>query len=126
MNVRSICKAILCAAPLAFPPHSGAVPAELTPLDRDGNPLNAEGWTIADIDSEERVREDRTAENAIDGQTASFWHTAWGTAQPDHPHHIMLDLGRSVIIGGFRCVPRQGSAAADGQIKDYRVCVGGD
>jgi len=100
--------------------------AELTLLDPDGKPLSAEGWTIADVDSEERVGEDGTAENAIDGQTANFWHSEWSTAQPDHPHHITLDLGRTVTIGGFRYVPRQGSGDVGGRIKEYRVYVGGD
>lgn len=100
--------------------------AELSLLDANGNPLSAEGWTIADVDSEERVREDGTAENAIDGQTANYWHTEWGAAQPGHPHHITIDLGKSVTIGGFRYVPRQGPADAPGRIKDYKIYVGGE
>ena len=91
-----------------------------------GNPWSAEGWTIADVDSEEPGREDGMAENAIDGQTANFWHTQWSAAQTDHPHHIALDLGNAVTIGGFRYIPRhQGPANADGRIKDYRISIGG-
>ena len=87
--------------------------------------MSAEGWTIAGVDSEERVREDGTAENAIDGQTANLWHTEWGAAQPGHPHHIIIDLGKPVTIGGFNYTPRQGPPDAAGRIKDYRIYVGG-
>ena len=109
--------------------HDGkpfAAIAELTLLDAAGQPLSSEGWTVAYVDSEEREREDGTAENAIDGQTANFWHTEWGAAQPAHPHRLILDLGQSRTVAGFRYVPRQGEAALSGRIKDYRVFVADD
>jgi len=99
-----------------------AAVAELDLLDESGRPLSHEGWTIAYVDSEERDQEDGTAENAIDGQTANFWHTEWGAAQPDHPHQLVLDLGKSQTLSGFRYVPRQGTGS--GRIKDYRIYVG--
>jgi dipeptidyl-peptidase-4 len=52
--------------------------------------------------------EDGTAENAIDGQTANYWHTEWKNASPDYPHRLILNLGQSQTISGFRYVPRQG------------------
>ena len=105
--------------------HDGqpyAAIAELELLDADGKPLSHEGWTIAYVDSEERAKEDGTAENAIDGQTANFWHTEWGDKQPRHPHRLILDLGQSREVGGFRYTPRQGEGG--GRIKDYKVYVG--
>jgi beta-galactosidase len=101
-----------------------AAVAELDLLDESGRPLSHEGWTIAYVDSEERDQEDGTAENAIDGQTANYWHTEWSAAQPNHPHQLVLDLGKSQTISGFRYVPRQG--AGGGRIKDCRIYVGDD
>ena len=98
--------------------------AELDLLDASGKPLSHEGWTVAYVDSEERAKEDGTAENAIDGQTANFWHTEWSAAQPNHPHRLVLDLGQSRVISGFRYVPRQ--SAGGGRIKDYRIYIGDD
>lgn len=109
--------------------HDGkpfAAVAELTLLDATGQPLSAEGWTIGYVDSEEREREDGTAENAIDGQTANFWHTRWSTAQPGYPHRLILDLGQSRAVVGFRYVPRQGGVEVTGRIKDYRVFLADD
>jgi beta-galactosidase len=98
--------------------------AELSLLDENGKPLSEESWTIADVDSEERVGEDGSAENAIDGQTANFWHTQWSDAKPGQPHHLTLDLGHPVTIAGFRYTPRQGPDTVAGRIKDYRIHIG--
>lgn len=106
--------------------HDGkpyAAVAELVFLGADGNPLSATGWTIASVDSEETEKEDGSAGNAIDGQTANFWHTQWGSASPNHPHSLIIDLGKLETIGGFRYTPRQGNEGVGGRIKDYRVFV---
>jgi beta-galactosidase len=99
-----------------------AAVAELDLLDAHGQAISHNGWTIAYVDSEERTAEDGSAENAIDGQTANFWHTEWKNAQPGYPHTLILNLGREQTIGGFRYVPRQSEGA--GRIKDYRIYVG--
>jgi len=98
--------------------------AELDLLDASGKPLSHEGWTIAYVDSEERASEDGSAENAIDGQTANFWHTQWSGDSPSrYPHQLILDLGKSQTIAGFRYVPRQGASNITGRIKDYKIYV---
>jgi beta-galactosidase len=98
--------------------------AELELLDESGKPLSHEGWTIAFVDSEERDKEDGTAENAIDGQTANFWHTQWGSASPNHPHQLVIDLGQARAVSGFRYTPRQGDGSVGGRIRDYRIFIG--
>ena len=108
----------------AFDHKPFAAVAELDLLDESGKPLSHEGWTIAYVDSEERAKEDGTAENAMDGQTANYWHTEWSAAQPNHPHQLVLDLGKSQTVSGFRYVPRQGTGG--GRIQDYRIYVGDD
>lgn len=100
-----------------------AAAAELEVLDAQGNPLPHAAWSVAYVDSEEREKEDGSAENAIDGQTANMWHTQWGGAQPGHPHRLVLDLGQSCAVSGVRYLPRQGDARVGGRIKDYRVYV---
>jgi beta-galactosidase len=100
--------------------------AELTVLDASGQPLSTEGWTIAHVSSEEREREDGTAENAIDGQTANAWVSQWGAAQPAHPHRLILDLGKTRSVSGIRYVPRQGPPGLPGRIRGYRLYVADD
>ncbi|HTB86115.1 MAG TPA: beta-galactosidase [Candidatus Sulfotelmatobacter sp.] len=108
----------------AFDGQPFAAIAELDLLDADGNAISHNGWTIAYVDSEERNIEDGVAENAIDGQTANYWHTEWKNARPDYPHYLVLNLGKSQTISGFRYVPRQGSE--NGRIKDYRILIDND
>jgi beta-galactosidase len=105
--------------------HDGqpyAAVAELDLIGADGKTISHDGWTVAYVDSEEREKEDGSAENAMDGQTANFWHTQWGSASPDYPHRLIFNLGKTQTISGFRYVPRQGDAS--GRIKDYRVFIG--
>lgn len=106
----------------AFDGKPYAAIAELDLIDANGSAISHNGWTIAYVDSEERAGEDGSAENAIDGQTANFWHTEWKNAAPAHPHRLILNLGKPQTISGFRYVPRQGGGG--GWIKDYRVLVG--
>ncbi len=101
-----------------------AAVAELDLLDENGQPLNRESWTVAYADSEELDREDGSAQNAFDGSAATSWHTQWGEAAPNYPHRLILDLGRSCVISGFRYLPRPGEPTAGGRIKNYRVSVG--
>jgi beta-galactosidase len=105
--------------------HDGqpyAAVAELDLIGADGKTISHDGWTVAYVDSEEREKEDGSAENAMDGQTANFWHTQWGSASPDYPHRLIFNLGKTQTISGFHYVPRQGDAS--GRIKDYRVFIG--
>ncbi|HEU5396130.1 MAG TPA: beta-galactosidase [Verrucomicrobiae bacterium] len=103
-----------------------AAVAELDLLGADGQPLSHEGWKVAYVDSEEKIKEDGSAGNAIDGQTANYWITEWSAAQPSQPHRLVLDLGKSQVVSGFRYTPRQGADTVTGRIKDYRVYVGDD
>jgi len=101
-----------------------AAVAELDLLDADGKLIPHTVWTIACVDSEERISEDGSALNAINGQTADFWHTEWSQAQPPHPHRLVIDLGQATAVSGFRYTPRPGNSSVGGRIKDYRIYVG--
>lgn len=107
--------------------HDGkpfAAIAELELLDAAGNSIPHTFWTIAYVDSEETLKKDGSALNAINGQTADFWHTAWSDSQPAHPHRIVIDLGANATVAGFRYTPRPGQGSVGGRIKDYRIYAG--
>jgi beta-galactosidase len=118
VDARQVCLESLSA-------HDGkpfAAVAELDVLDDDGKPLPHTFWTVAYADSEERAKEDGSADNAIDGQAASFWHTRWsGPNPPGHPHALVIDLGRTTRITGIRYLPRPGGGNVGGRIKAYRL-----
>ena len=88
--------------------------AEFDFLDKDGNPLNSLDVQITGVDSEEEIREDGVAENAIDGQVEAFWLTSSRTL----PHWIEFYVPTKTEVFGFRYTPRQNKTV--GRIKDWR------
>ena len=101
-----------------------AAVAELEMLDVTGKLLDHADWKIAYADSEERGRENGGATNAIDDNGATFWHTQWSELPTAYPHRLIIDLGHSVTLTGFRYLPRQGEENAAGRIKGFQITVG--
>jgi beta-galactosidase len=95
--------------------------AEFYLLDGKGEALDCDKWKIYTVDSEELQSEDGQAENIFDGNNETIWHTQWGSAQPDHPHYVVIDIGEDRQIGGFRYVPRQEDRP--GKIKEFKFYV---
>ncbi|HET8601590.1 MAG TPA: beta-N-acetylglucosaminidase domain-containing protein [Segeticoccus sp.] len=79
---------------------------------------------VTDVDSQETAAEDGAATNAIDGDTSTYWHTAWSTGNPPPPHHITLDLGRSMDVCALRYLPRQDNV--NGRVARYAVYLSDD
>lgn len=84
-----------------------------------------QGWKVVRVDSEETSGENGRGANVLDGNGTTFWHTEWSAKSPKHPHEIVIDLGSSQKIAGFRYLPRQGQTV-NGRIKDYEFFVGED
>lgn len=88
--------------------------SEFAFLDRDGNPMNSLDVQITGVDSEEEIREDGVAENAVDGQIEAFWLTSSRTL----PHWIEFHVPAKAEVFGFRYTPRQNKNI--GRIKDWK------
>ncbi|HEY1105593.1 MAG TPA: endo-alpha-N-acetylgalactosaminidase family protein, partial [Agromyces sp.] len=88
-------------------------------------PLPKEGMTVADVDSEEIEGEDGAAANAIDGDTATYWHTQWLGGSPAFPHHLTVDLGEANELRGISIQQRPGTEP-NGRIKQFEVYVSAD
>ncbi len=93
-------------------------------LGPDGKDLPRDEWKVAYADSEEVDGEDGRADNVFDLQSTTIWHTEWESAQPKHPHQIVIDLGGTQKITGIRYLPRQDQP--NGRIKDYRLYLSSD
>lgn len=96
--------------------------AELFVLGADGKPISRAGWKIAFADSEESEGEDGNADNLLDDNPKTIWHTQWVNASPGHPHAVVIDLGRVQTITGFTYVPRpmQSNGHPPGRIKGFK------
>jgi alpha-L-fucosidase len=62
-----------------------------------------EKWSIHSKDS---FHEAFPAENAIDGNPNTMWHTDWGPGKTAHPHKLEINLGEELILKGFTYTPR--------------------
>jgi hypothetical protein len=75
--------------------------------------------SVASVDSEETVCQTSPATYAIDGNTGTYWHTAYCSAIPAHPHTLTVNLSASVPIIGFRELARQDAPNVNGRIAGY-------
>lgn len=76
-------------------------------------------WT-ATADSQEAGE---PASNAIDGNPATLWHTAWSSGTPAAlPHEIRIDLGGRYTVNSLTHLPRQ-DGGVNGRIGRYEVYV---
>ncbi len=74
-------------------------------LDQTGLLPNAK-MKIARVSSESRGN-GKLANNVIDGDPRTHWHTQFGKDLAEHPHELVIDLGRETTIRGFRYLARQ-------------------
>lgn len=51
--------------------------------------------------------------NLVDGNIATYWHSAWSTGVAPLPHWIQITFDNTVLFGGFQYWMRQGGAATD-------------
>jgi beta-galactosidase len=102
----------------AFDGSDFASCAEFDLLGPGDKPLNRAKWRIVYTDSEEDFAEDNRAENMIDGDESTFWHSLWGKPYTKHPHFVVIDLGSEQEFSGFRYEPRQ--SGEPGRIKGYQ------
>ncbi|MFD9124025.1 TIM-barrel domain-containing protein [Kitasatospora sp. NPDC059571] len=80
-------------------------------------------WKVASADSQETAAENGAAANAIDGNPATIWHTAWSTTPAAAlPHDLQIDLGARYAVDGIGYLPRQ-DGGVNGRIGQYEVYV---
>ncbi|WP_406378699.1 discoidin domain-containing protein [Streptomyces sp. NBC_01618] len=88
-------------------------------------PIDRAGITVASVDSQETAAENGRAANAIDGNPATKWHTAYTPSVATMPHQLTLDLGTAQPIAGLRYLPRQ-DGGANGDVARFTVEVSDD
>ena len=60
--------------------------------------------------SSENLANDRRAVYAIDGNPRTVWHSRFSSGLAKHPHGLVMDLGATYEIRGFRYLARQDSS----------------
>jgi beta-galactosidase len=95
--------------------------AEIGAFGENGKAMPRDKWAIAYADSEENISEDGNADNVLDGDPETLWHTQYDGGQPKYPHMIVIDLGETKSVTGLRYTPRPSDSP--GRIKGYKVYV---
>lgn len=80
--------------------------------------INKEKWKIVSVDSQASGFK---AQNAIDGNPETFWHTQFEPTEPAFPHEIIVDMEEPHTIHSFEFLPRQG--ASHPRIKDFQLFI---
>ncbi|WP_328473592.1 discoidin domain-containing protein [Actinoplanes sp. NBC_00393] len=94
--------------------------AEINLLGGTDPALPRTGWTAA-ADSQETAAQNNAAANALDGNTASIWHSAWSAAPvPALPHTFTIDMKVTNLVSGLSYLPRQ-DGNRNGLIGQYRI-----
>lgn len=96
--------------------------AELELIGEDGNTLPRLNWKVIYADSEETTASNSSADKVFDLQESTFWQSQSVGARPEHPHYIVLDLGKAMNIKGLKYLPRSDKKTA-GMVKDYKVYI---
>lgn len=77
-------------------------------------------WSVVSVSSE-HGGSDRGG-NAFDNDVSTIWHTRYGDNEPEHPHEIVVDMGKRYRLSEFTY---QGRKDGDnGRIKGYEIYVG--
>lgn len=93
--------------------------AELYLLDKSGDLLPRQKWTIDYADSESTSWGNYSADKVFDLQESTYWSTEH---RAPYPHAVVIRLGDSYEIGGFRYLPRA-EEGTPGAIRSYKVYV---
>ena len=65
------------------------------------------------------------AENIVDGDANTIWHTMYSVTVAQYPHWIDFDAGEECTVKGFSYLPRQ-DGGVNGNIKDYEIFISQD
>ncbi len=79
--------------------------------------INKTAWKVVSVDSEQGGSERK--ENAIDGNTATIWHTSYGANTTSCPHQIVVDMAKDYNVTAFTYQGR--TDGENGRVKQYEL-----
>jgi len=92
--------------------------AEFEIIGEDGKAISSINWKVVFVDSEETVKAANGADKLFDIQESIIWQTKIGD-KANHPHQVVIDMGKEINVKGFRILPRT-DKSTKGMVKDYR------
>ena len=95
------------------------------PFKLTGFEFGSVGKYGAKIYADSEASTENAAEQVLDGDTNTFWHTPWEGTAPNFPHELVLELPKPAKLDGISCLPRQ-DGSQNGWVKDYAVFTSAD
>lgn len=92
--------------------------AEFEIIGEDRKAISSIDWKVIYVDSEETEKAANGADKLFDIQESIIWQTKLGD-KANHPHQIVIDMGKAYQVKGFRILPRS-DKSTKGVVKDYR------
>ena len=86
--------------------------------------INRDGWTAtADSRQNETGASDGPAQNLLDNNIDSIWHSNYGGGIGDenYPHNVVITFGKDVKFQSFSYTPRKEGENTNGNIKGYKL-----
>ncbi len=81
-----------------------------------------QNYTVKYVSSQEPGEE---ADNAVDGDSGTIWHTQYGVTLTKYPHTLEIDLGKETEFKAVSYLPRQ-DGSSNGRIAKYSIAVSND
>lgn len=104
------------------PKDNGSTIAEIELIGADGQSIPRSQWKIVYADSEEVMSGNHSAEKIFDQQESTMWSTSRSGDKISYPHQVVVDMGGSYKVKGFKYLPRTDKSAS-GNIKTYNFYV---
>jgi beta-galactosidase len=93
--------------------------SEVDLIGENGKIIPKDLWKVVYADSEEKASNEGYADNLIDGDLGTYWHTEWQSKQPEHPHVVIVDIGEISTVKGIKLRLRNATQA--GAVKDFKI-----
>ncbi len=104
-----------------FAKEDYAALSEVELIDSAGRSLDRSHWRVSYVDSEETAQEDGSAENLLDADPETIWHSVWSVAHSGQPHWVVVDLGKNVSVSSVRLIPRPGDRPA--KLREFEILL---
>ena len=79
--------------------------------------INKSAWRLVSVDSQHSGNE---ATKAFDNNPSTFWHTSWGSNEPQCPHTIIINMNKIYEVTAFTYTARN-DGNENGMVKAYEV-----
>lgn len=91
--------------------------SEINLIGADGKPLSKDTWQVIYASTEQTG--EGYADQLIDGNAATYWHSQWQGTVPAFPHRVIIDLGEIQTVKGIKI--RQRNPDMAGCVKTFNL-----